>query len=218
VLFWFFFAQAKKTDKKSGCYFGVRFKIISCIDLEVSCSIIMTPQEFQKTIVKTNWYDKYYYYFISLAAIAGSIYLFYDIGTNPLRYKSKHSYAIALIAYSCLFLLGCYAIYLIPRRYKVLTISSSLPVEKKKEIISTLLNKLSISYEDTKDCFYFFRYRRKWWASDYEVYLLIDNQKFYFSVLGTTHAYPDIGFIDFGGAQRVRRKIISIIKSLMDNK
>lgn len=174
----------------------------------------MTLQEFQKTVVKTNWYDKYYYYLISIAAIGGSIYLFYDIGTNPLKYKSRHSYEIALMAYSLLFLLGCYAIYLIPNRYKVLTVDNSLPVDKKKDIISKLLNKLDISLADTRDTFYSFRYQRKWWTSDYDVYLFVDNEKFYICVLGTAHAYPASGYIDFGGTERLRRKIVSVIKSL----
>lgn len=177
----------------------------------------MTPQEFQNTVVKTNWYDKYYYYLISVGAIIGSVYLFHDIATNPLKYKVRHSYGIALIAFSFLFLMGCYAIYLIPNRYKVLTVSSGLPVDKKKEIISRLLNKLGVAHADTKNDFYSFRFQRKWWTSDYDVYLFIDNQNFYVSVLGTTHAYPASGFIDFGGTQRLRRKILSIIKSLTND-
>jgi len=174
----------------------------------------MTLQEFQKKVIKTNWYDKYYYYLISFAAIIGSIYLFYDIWTNPLKYKSKHSYEIALVAFSILFLIGCYALYLIPNRYKILTIDSNLTIDKKREVISELFHKLGISHANTRDNFYSFRYQRKWWTSDYDVYLYVEREKFYVSVLGTTHAYPASGFIDFGGTGRLRKKIISKIKAL----
>jgi len=176
----------------------------------------MTLQEFRKTVVKANWYDKYYYYLISVAAIIGSIYLFYDIWTNPAKYKSKHSYEIALIAFSFLFLLGCYAIYLIPNRYKALIIDNSLSVDKKKKIISDLFRKLDVPANDIGENSYTFKYQRKRWASDYDVYLYVDNENFYVSVLGRTHAWPSSGFIDFGGTERLRKTIISHIKSLIN--
>jgi hypothetical protein len=171
----------------------------------------MTIQEFKNMVVKSNWYDKYYYYLMSIVAIGGSIYLFYDIGINPLKYRTRNSYEMALMAY-------CYAIYLIPNRFKVLTIDSTLTIDKKEEIISKLLHRLDISFADKQDGFYSFNYQRKWWTTGYNVYLFVDDEKFFLSVLGKTHAYPARGFIDSGGTERVRKKIISTIKSLTDDK
>jgi len=172
---------------------------------------LMTLQEFRKVVDKTNWYDKYYYYLISAAALIASIYAFYDIGTNPGKYKNKHSYEIALIAFS-FFLLGCYAVYLILNRYKAFTIDNGLPVDRKKKIISELLYGLGVSAGNIGDNFYTFKYHRKWWTSDYDVYLYVDSENFYVSVLGRTHAWLRSGFFDFGGANRLRKKIVSIIE------
>ncbi|MGE5108362.1 MAG: hypothetical protein ACM3H8_12505, partial [Sphingobacteriales bacterium] len=93
-------------------------------------------------------------------------------------------------------------------------IDNGLSVDKKKEVISQLLPKLGIPVVDIKDSFFSFKYQRKWWTSDYDVYLYVDSEKFYINVLGTTHTYPSTGFIDFGGAERLRKKIVSNIKSL----
>ena len=171
----------------------------------------MTLQEFRKTVVKANWYDKYYYYLISVVVIIGSIYLFYDITTNPIKYKSRHSYEIALIGYFFLFFLGCYSIYLIPNRYKVLIINCNSIAEEKKKIVSEVLQKLNAPEINDGGSFHTFKYHRKWWTSDYDVYLYFDTEKFFVSVVGNTHGQG--GFIDFGGAERLRKKIVRIINS-----
>lgn len=174
----------------------------------------MTYQEFQKTIIKTNWYDKYYYYLISFAAIGGSIFLFHDIATNSGKYKNNHSQTFAYCAFSLLFLLGCYSLYLVANRYKILTVENSLSIDNKKEIIGGLFHKLGLTFNETQDTFYTFKYQRKWWTSAYDIYINLDDQKFYICVLGCTNSYPSSGFIDFGGTERLRKKIISIVKYL----
>jgi hypothetical protein len=75
------------------------------------------------------------------------------------------------------------------------------------------LELLNVPLADRKENFYSFKCQRKWWTTDYDVYLYFDSEKFYISVLVTTHAYPS-GFIDLGGTERLRKKIVSTVKSL----
>ena len=174
----------------------------------------MTLQEFQKFVTKTNLYGKYLWYLVSVALIGTSVFLFYDLTTNPDKYKLKHTYVLAFFAFSFFFFLGCYALYILPNRYKVLTVNNSSSIDEKKQIVSKLLEKLKVQYSNNQDTFYTFTYQRKWWTKDYDVYLSIDEEKFYISVLVRTSYYRG-GFIDFGGSERLRRKIVSNIKLLM---
>lgn len=101
-------------------------------------------------------------------------------------------------------------------RYKVLAVNNNSNIDKKKQIVSRLLETLKIPYSNSKDTFYTFTYQRKWWTKEYDVYLCIDQEKFYLSVLVKT-SYLRGGFIDFGGSELLRRKIISNIKLLIDD-
>lgn len=173
----------------------------------------MTLQEFKKSVTKTDLYRKYLWYSFSIALIGLSIFFFSDLTTDPNKYKSRHTYILAFVFFSFLFLLGCYALYLLPNRYKVLTVNNNSSVDEKKQIISDLLDKLKVPHSHNQETFYAFKYQRKWWTKDYDVYLSIDEEKFYVSVLVRTSYYRG-GFIDFGGSERLRKEIVSNIKSL----
>ncbi|HMK20528.1 MAG TPA: hypothetical protein VK492_20145 [Chitinophagaceae bacterium] len=173
----------------------------------------MTPQEFQRSVTKIDLYGKYLWYLFSIALIGIGVFLFYDLTTNPNKYRLKHTYVLAFFAFAFLFLLGCYALYLLPNRYKVLTVNNNLSIDKKKLIVDRLLDNLKVQCHNSQDIFYTFTYQRKPWTKDYDVYLGIDKEKFYVSVLVRTSYYRG-GFIDFGGAERLRRKIVSSIKLL----
>ena len=97
-----------------------------------------------------------------------------------------------------------------------MTIDSKLSIDQKKGIISKLLFKLNTDHNNSQDTLYSFRYQRKWWAKDYDVFINIDQERFYLTVLLRT-SYFRGGFIDFGGSEKLRNNIISIIKSFIDH-
>ena len=172
----------------------------------------MTAQDFQKTVTRNNLFDKYFWYLLSFALIGLSIFLFSDLITNPYKYKIQHTYTFAFCAYFFMLLLGCYALYLLPNRYKVLIVESKSGIDSKKEIIHKVLDTFNIEYWNNEDTFYTFKYQRKWWKNDYDVFLGIDSENFYISVLVKT-SYLRGGFIDFGGSEKLRNILVATIKS-----
>ena len=82
--------------------------------------------------------------------------------------------------------IGISGIYLIPNRYKVLTIESKLNAYSKGQIIKLLITELVGKEFIVDECFYDFTYRRKWFTSEYNIYLSFDSDVLYLSVLTQT--------------------------------
>ena len=169
----------------------------------------MTVQEFKKTINKASWFGKYYYYFISLAFIGVGLFFFYQGLSDSTKYETNN--LRILMFFTALFCvsLGILWLYLIPKRYKVLTFDSKLSPEYKKRIIAETMKEFNGLFIDNPKCFWSFDYQRKWWTFDYTVYLAFDNEKIFASVVGKTHVGG--GFIDFGQTNKFRQKLIIFI-------
>jgi len=56
-------------------------------------------------------------------------------------------------------------------------------------------------------------YRKSFWCTPYDIQLFYDDKSICFSVQGQD--YFDGGFIDFGGTEKLRRKIANNIETLL---
>lgn len=178
----------------------------------------MTVEEFRKKVIKANWYDKYFYYLLHIALIIGGLFFLYDISNNHAKYDKYGTSFLGYLAFGFLTFLGILGLKLIPNRYKILSVNSILPIDKKKEVISQLIIKLGNPFLNQSDTFFSFSYQRKWWTSSYLVFLNIDISTIYLSVQSKTGGYYRGGIIDFGGTEKLRRKIISLLTEIIDNK
>jgi hypothetical protein len=171
----------------------------------------MTLEQFQKKVIRTNWYDKYFYYLLFLAATVGGLFFLYDVIVHQVKYDKLGTKYLGYLSFLFLTTLGVSGLYFVPNRYKIITIASTLPTDKKQKIIAEVLKEFGNPYCDTGNDFYGFTFDKNWWTSDYKIYLTFDPSNFYASVQGVTRAYRGGGIIDLGGAERVRKKVISIL-------
>ncbi len=175
----------------------------------------MTLEQFQKKVARANWLDKYLYYLLFLAATAGGFFILYDVIIHQAKYDKHGTRYLGYLSFLFLTTLGISGIYFLPNRYKIITIASSLPADKKEKIIAEVLKEFGNPYCHTDNDFYNFIYKKNWWTSGYNVYLSFDSFNFYLSVQAVTRGYRGGGIIDFGGTERVRKKTISCLTSLL---
>ena len=181
----------------------------------VSSNYKMTLELFQQKILKVNWYDKYFYYLLFLAATLGGLFFLYDVISHQAKYDKLGTRYLGYLAFLFLTTLGLSGLYFIPNRYKILTIASTLPVDKKRGIIDKVVKEFGDPFCETDNDFYAFTYNKHWWTSDYKIYLSFDLNNFYASVQGGTRAYRGSGIIDFGGTKKVRQKLIGDFANLV---
>ena len=174
----------------------------------------MTLQQFKKKVVRTNWYDKYFYYLLFLAATIGGLFFLYDVIVYSEKYDQHQTRYLGYLAFLFLTTLGVSGLYFVPNRYKIITIISTLSTEKKKDIINGVVKEFGNPYCDNENDFYSFTYDKNLWSSNYKIYLSFDVSNFYASVQSVTRSYIGAGIIDFGGTERVRRKVLSSLTKL----
>jgi len=175
----------------------------------------MTLEQFQQKVLKANWYDKYFYYLLFLAATLGGLFFLYDVIVHHPKYDKLGTRYLGYLAFLFLTTLGISGLYFVPNRYKIITIASTLPLDRKRDIIDKVLKEFGDPFCDTDNDFYDFTYDKNWWTSDYKIYLSFDLQNFYASVQGVTRGYRG-GIIDFGGTKKVRRKLIAYLTNSVD--
>ncbi len=163
----------------------------------------MTHQEFQQKIKKKNWFDRYWYLGLCYLTIALSLVLFFLIVTNPNKFKGNHIFHYSV--FSFLFLMGAYGLYKLPNRFKLVSIDTLKNLTDKKAILSNVIIHLGSTPVMFNDNYYLIRYQKNFWLSSFDIHLFYDDKVICFSVQG--HGSSDGGFIDFGGTERLRRRI-----------
>ena len=91
-------------------------------------------------------------------------------------------------------------------------------MDKKQQIIDAVLKEFGDPYCEKDNDYYNFSYKRNWQTSSYQIYLSFDQEDFFASVQGATNASYGSGIIDFGGTERVRKKLISSLSKLVAGK
>jgi hypothetical protein len=178
----------------------------------VNC-INMTLEEFTKKITKANLFERNYFYFFFIFLCGFGIFILYDIHIHPLKYQAHHSKVFADVFSICMILFGIHGFRLLSNRYKALVIESSSSIEKKKLVLERIGETLGCPVIRLGDFYYKLDYQRKWWTSGYRISLALDLDAYYFSIQSIT-AYGSGGFIDFGGAEKLRRKILTLIEEI----
>jgi hypothetical protein len=174
----------------------------------------MTIREFSKEVTFDTLFEKYFWYLLYTATTIAGLYLLYDVYANPAKYDRHGTTNFAYFAYSLIVLLGGLSVYLVPNRYKTLSIGSNLAIEEKKEVVSRLLKEFGEPFCYPEKDIYHFTYRKKWWSSVYDIYLGISSDAFYLSVQSKVGGYYGGGIIDFGHTEKIRSKIIVVINRL----
>ena len=171
----------------------------------------MTLEEFTKKITKANLFEKNYFYFFFVLLCGFGIFIWYDIYIHPLKYEAYHSNAFAAVFSILMILLGIRGFRLLVNRYKVITIESLSSIEKRELVLERLGEVLGSPVIRLEDFYYTFDYQRKWWTSNYRVSLALDRSAYYLSVQSVTYGS---GFIDFGGSEKLRKKILTLIEEI----
>lgn len=131
----------------------------------------MTYQEFEQNVKKKTGFDRYWYYGLSISVITLSLVLLFIIVTRPEKFKGNHLFHYS--GFSFLLFLGVYGLYKLPNRYKIVTITSSQPLAKKKTAIDTFLSNMNITVS-LNDNYCSFTYRKKFWSSTYKKFVVCD--------------------------------------------
>ena len=183
--------------------------------LYVSSNYEMTLQQFQKQVLKANWYDKYFYYLLSITAIIVGLFFLYDVITHQTKYDKLGTRYLGYLVFLFFTIFGLGGFYFTQKRYKVITFNSELSINTKEKLIIEIIKEFGDPYYEIDNEFYRFRYHQAWWKSDYKIYLSFDDTNFYGSVQSTVIGYPGGGIIDFGGTEKVRQKLISSLTNLL---
>ncbi|MBG9377697.1 hypothetical protein I5907_15755 [Panacibacter sp. DH6] len=174
----------------------------------------MSYYELKEKVQKANTFDRYMWYVLfSFFSIFG-IWLFYKLSFDIKKFQEHRtsSYMYFLCTSICAFSLYS-IIYLIPNRYKVLSIYSELNIEQKQEIVKKVLENMKIPVYDNTATYYYYEYGKSLLSWGYNLHLAIDIHGFYLSIQGRTgNGRYGGGFIDLGGTEKQRRKIINQIK------
>jgi|GEM_PF-1131511 len=174
----------------------------------------MTFHEFEKYFSKQNRADRYYNYLLILISVVGSLFLFYKVEfTNWYEIKSFEVGNIApilliRISYVFLFLIASYGFWRVPQLYKLTLIRCLLSNEDKFKVLKqleVLLNLKKLKYSNN---IFEFKYYGLFY-NPFLVRIFISEENYFLSVQQVASSG---GFIDFGTSDRVKRKIIKIIK------
>ena len=175
----------------------------------------MDIKEFENRVIKSYWYDKYFYYGLYIAISVVGLYFLFDLIFHQAKYDEHGIKLLAIIFFICLIFFGTLGLKLIPYRYKIISVNSSLPLDKKYKIIDKLITKINGRYSFVTDSVYRFIYKRKWWSIEYKTYLSADPNNFFITVQSRTGL--GIGFIDFGGTEKIRQFIVSSLKDVINS-
>ena len=175
----------------------------------------MDIKEFEDRVIKSYWYDKYFYYVLYIAISVVGLYFLFDLILQQAKYDKHGIKILAFIFFIFLIFLGTLGLKLIPNRYKIISVNSSLPIDKKDEIVNKLITKINGRYSLVNNSIYSFIYKRKWWSIEYKTLLATDQNNFFVTVQSRTGL--GIGFIDFGGTEKIRQFIVSSLIDVINN-
>ncbi len=171
----------------------------------------MTLQEFQQTIAKKNYFDRYWYYGIcTLIIILSFVFLFFIL-TNPQKFNGGLFFHYSEFVF--LFLLGTYGLYKLPNRFKIISIENSKSLTDKKIALETFVTIFGSTPKLFNNNYILIRYQMPFWTSSFDIHLYFDEKQICLSVQG--HGSADGGFLDLGGTERLRRRAKSEIEFLL---
>lgn len=182
----------------------------------------MTFEEFSKIFQKKNSFEKYWNYFLSVAVIAVGLFVFYLLlFTDWYAIKTITTKNIApLWLIYCLGImfvsLGLYGFWRIPKSYEITIIKSSIPIDKKDQIVNQILTDFKLIELENDEQYRQFRYVGRFWNS-FDIFIFYDTKNIYLNAQQIDFG-NDGGFIDFGTSKRVTIKIKNKILTYLESK
>jgi hypothetical protein len=179
----------------------------------------MTYEEFTNKFKKTNSFDKYWNYFISIAVIGVGLYFLYLLNFTEWydlkKVTTGNIMPIWGIYVFCgfLILLGLYGFWRIPKTYEITFIKSDFSIDKKNQIINQIINDFKLNELEKDEQYRHFRYVGRFWNT-FDIYIFYDTDSFYLNAQQIDFG-NDGGFIDFGTSKRVTNKIKNKIITLL---
>jgi hypothetical protein len=104
------------------------------------------------------------------------------------------------------------AFYLLPKRYKIVVIDSTLALDRKQALADSFLAEHCGMAGNGQGNYFSGSLKRKWWQSRYMLHFFYDDSKFAFSLQGHDH---DGGWIDLGQTERKRKLLKRKIERLI---
>ncbi len=168
----------------------------------------MTIKEYQKRFRRKNGIEIVLYYVMSIAVIIFGLIMIYKIGIAK-TFKVIGNERFHLFGFGLLVLLGTTGLLSLIKRFKLTYLSNGLTKQENINLINKIISELIGYNEDSKTDNKSFTYKKKWWRMPYQINLFADNNLIAINVEGQDYQG---GFIDFGASERLKNKIIRMIK------
>ena len=163
----------------------------------------MDALEFKRIIAKRYWSQKLYYYIVS-ACLLGAGVFFLLLSVNQKILPGQISYIYAGLP---LVIFGFFSVfYLVPNRYKIVSVSSPIAAEEKEGVVRNLDKVVKVNSVKIENGFAQLSLSR-----DGELYILISTDGYYFCLIPSTGSRG--GFVDLGRSERLRSKIARILQN-----
>lgn len=172
----------------------------------------MTFEDFKKVTQRKNAFDKYWHYFVAISfGLFCLVGIYYITFINPEKFR--HVRYVTYVGFLLILAMALSAFRLLPNRYKVIEIDSSIPVDQKQKVASSLITEYcGVRFEPSTN-YIVCNLNKRWWQSIYVFHFYFDQHRFAFSLQGHD---VDGGWIDFGETERKRRKIKASLEKLLN--
>ncbi len=174
----------------------------------------MTLTEYRILIKKKNGIEIILYYLFSIAIVIFGFIMIYKIGVEK-TFQVKGNERFAILMFSLLVLLGLSGLYALNKRFKLTYITNGLTKQENINLINKVISELIDINEVSKIDHRSYKYKKAWWRLPYEINLFADENLIAINVEGQDYQG---GFIDFGASDRLKNKIIRMLRMQTDIK
>lgn len=134
--------------------------------------------------------------------------IYYNITKN--KYGNIMPLPVTLLLISLIIFLG-YCYYKLTNKYQITIYNDNHNIDLKFKAIQNILERLRATHITQVDNYFTFNYQKNMWKVTYEYFLYYDDNQFAF--LANGRGFNGGGLIDFGSANRMRKKLLNEISS-----
>jgi len=171
----------------------------------------MTFEDFIKVTQHKNAFDRYWHYFVAISfGLFCLVGIYYITFIDPEKFR--HVRYVAYPGFLLILAMALSAFRLLPNRYKIVEIDSSLAIDLKHKLAYALISEYCRVPFEPGTNYIVCNLKKRWWQSRYIIHFYFDQYRFAFSLQG--HDW-DGGWIDFGETESKRRKIKASLEKLI---
>ena len=171
----------------------------------------MTRREFRNKVIKLNLLDICFYNLLFAAMVVGGIFFLYSVIAHQSEWDAHNTRGAGYLSFAFLFYFGLRGLWLMPNRYKILTVASAAGGDRKNDSIQSLVHRLGDPRCERDQGLFKFTYQRRWWTARYRIYASYDDDKLFVSVQGVTGGGHGQGIMDLGQTEKLRKRILTIL-------